>query len=910
MLLYHKKSIAQLSRLLCHIVLAALFFCMPLTLFSAQLPLSSDEVITISMSDLSGKNPLVLNDGWEFYWKQLLEPSHFKADPNIQSTLRLSPTALWRQLDPKLGIDSMGYGTYRMQFKTDVTTPLTIMGHRLRYAMRLWVNGELVASKGRVGVANYGQESDFGTFSYTFLPHNGTNELILQITNLDNPRGSGSYHLYLGLESTVQKWLTHHLIIETFLTGCLIIMGLYHVGLWLMRRKNYEMLMFSGFCMLIALRAVANDGGFLLDYLLPGMPWITMERIDYISGCMSPPFLCHFFYALFPKEIGRVLTRLCWLVCGAFSMEFLLAPPIIYGGHLVYAQVAILIMTLWGMKGIAEAIMRRRDGALTNFVGLLLVTLTFINDISIQYFSLKSVNLMPLGLILFILFQAVSLSIQFQRLFEREAKARKEFEELSTQLEKQVDERTKTIATIINNVRSGFFLIDENMQILPGFTQSCNKLLGLDLKVSQNLFDVFVISERDRDSMEAGIQQVFDDILPESVALANLSTRLQRKGRIYEVIGSAVRNDDAKVASILFSVSDITQMVAIEQENEKNRALLRILNYKDAFRHFIADAYERCCKLKELIHNGNQTLARQFLHTIKGNSALFELKEIGALVHEVEAHDRITSDDIQHIDRKFEQFFADHRKIIGFGFKDAAEEALVLHSADVLRLRKSLSGVTKLAEMEAVFNDWHTKATFLPVASFLGPIERSINIMAEKIGKRVAFSLAGGEIKVDPARYSDLLHSLIHLIRNALDHGIEEAGKRAGKPAYGEIKMSFRDSGKALVIEVEDDGAGIDTEKLMASAIASGRLTADEARGYEKAQILDLIFLPGLSHVDKESVTQLSGRGYGMTAVKLAVETLHGSINVQTTAGAGTKFTIAIPHDTNAGIQQGLSKVS
>jgi signal transduction histidine kinase len=875
-------------------LLALLFSFMPLALFADGVS-GEARPFEIPAQTLETNEVITLDSKWEFYWRRLLEPTDFTLSSPLAGAEFLSPLMKWSRADSSLGISRHGFATYRLRFKTDTTAPVTLMGHIYRNSIKIWANGELAASRGTVGTSHDTSIPNEAPFFHTFRPQQEMNEIVLQMGSFHHTRGGGGCELMLGLQPKAQKWFENNLVIESLIIGSLLIMGFYHIGLWLLKRRNHDLLMFAGFCLMIAGRSLIIDEAWLLDFLVPDLSWTLLERLEYLTVSLSFPFLAHFIYALFPKEVGRNVVRLSWATGIFFSVEFLVLPPLAFAPHLLCLQIVILVAAVGCGKGIVHAIIRRRDGANTNFFGFMMLTLAFINDILRVYHVIDSVVLMPFGTILFVFFQATSLSIQFYRAFEGEAKARREFENLSTQLEKQVEERTKTIATIINNVRSGFFLMDERLNILPGFTQSCNRLLGLDLKVSRHLFDIFTFTERDRDNFEAGIIQIFEDVLPEAVSLANLATRLQRKGRIYEVLGSVVRDNLGNVSALLFSVSDITQLVSFEQENSKNRMLLRILNYKDAFRFFVADVYDRCLKAKDLLQKGHQHQVRQSLHTIKGNSALFELTEISSLVHEIEEHDTITVSDIIYIDRKFEGFLQENFKIIGFSLGDAAVEALVLHNVDVLQLKKSLSTVTQLTEIDTVFNGWYSKISSLPVASLLGPIERSIELIAEKIGKKVKFTLLGGDIKVDPVRYGDLMHNLIHLIRNALDHGIEDPASRSGKSLYGQIKMSFKDFDHALVIEVEDDGAGIDTDRLLASAIASGKVTFDETRSYNVHQILSLLFLPGLSNADKGNPSELSGRGYGMTAVKDAVVALGGTINIMTSLGIGTRFTIEIP---------------
>src|SRR5215510_71323 len=172
---------------------------------------------------------------------------------------------------------------------------------------------------------------------------------------------------------------------------------------------------------------------------------------------------------------------------------------------------------------------------------------------------------------------------------------------------------------------------------------------------------------------------------------------------------------------------------------------------------------------------------------------------------------------------------------------------------------------------------------------------RPMRELATELGKEVNLHISGGETELDRALVDIISEPLLHLLRNAVDHGLEtkEERQKSGKPLAGRIAMRAYHEGNQVVVEVSDDGRGIDAATLKRRAVESDRLTKDEADRLTDEDALELIFLQGLSTV--REVTQLSGRGIGASAVKAAIEQLRGSVAVNSVPGSGTCFTLRMP---------------
>jgi len=186
----------------------------------------------------------------------------------------------------------------------------------------------------------------------------------------------------------------------------------------------------------------------------------------------------------------------------------------------------------------------------------------------------------------------------------------------------------------------------------------------------------------------------------------------------------------------------------------------------------------------------------------------------------------------------------------------------------------------------------------VPLEPTLRRLPRLAREIAESVDKSIDFAIAGQGIEIDKQIADGLFEPLLHLLRNAIDHGIEAGERRiaAAKPEAGKISLSFARDGDTIVARLADDGAGIDPERIKAVALERGLLTAEAAETLSDAAALRLIFAPSFSTA--ASVTDLSGRGVGMDAVLTAVEALRGSIEIDSIPGQGTTFSLRLPAST------------
>jgi len=182
-----------------------------------------------------------------------------------------------------------------------------------------------------------------------------------------------------------------------------------------------------------------------------------------------------------------------------------------------------------------------------------------------------------------------------------------------------------------------------------------------------------------------------------------------------------------------------------------------------------------------------------------------------------------------------------------------------------------------------------------PLVRVTDNLPRTARQVAEKLGKRVEVEIVGAELELDRSILDRLSEPLLHLVRNAVDHGLEMPADRlvAGKPEVGKLRIEARRQKDSILIEVGDDGRGLDIDSVRQRAIEAGLLHADLAEDLPAEEVVAFVFHPGLSTA--KSVSEVSGRGVGMDAVKATVESLGGGVEFRTELGRGTTTTLVVP---------------
>jgi len=201
----------------------------------------------------------------------------------------------------------------------------------------------------------------------------------------------------------------------------------------------------------------------------------------------------------------------------------------------------------------------------------------------------------------------------------------------------------------------------------------------------------------------------------------------------------------------------------------------------------------------------------------------------------------------------------------------------------------------RLTTILADVRDAITRMRMQRIETLFGALPRLVRDLSAELGKQVMVDLEGGDVELDREMIEMIRDPITHIIRNAIDHGIESPSNRLakGKREIGILSIAARQSGNTISIVISDDGAGLDEEKIAAKAVSTGLITAAERAKMDREKILNLVFEPGFSTA--EQVSNVSGRGVGLDVVRDNLERVGGSIKVTSTTGVGSLFTLQIP---------------
>ena len=215
------------------------------------------------------------------------------------------------------------------------------------------------------------------------------------------------------------------------------------------------------------------------------------------------------------------------------------------------------------------------------------------------------------------------------------------------------------------------------------------------------------------------------------------------------------------------------------------------------------------------------------------------------------------------------------------------QDAETLHALD--------AAVSQLDLLVSDLQNAVMKTRMQPVGRLFQKYPRIVRDLARGLGKEIEMELAGEDTEIDKTMIEDLSDPIIHLLRNAVDHGVETPAERlaAGKPEKSRVRLGARQEGDHIVLIVSDDGRGMNPEKLRAKAVEKGLITDEEANTMDERQSLNLVMLPGFSTAAQ--VSDVSGRGVGMDVVKTNIQKLNGMIDIRSSAGNGTTFIISLP---------------
>lgn len=499
---------------------------------------------------------------------------------------------------------------------------------------------------------------------------------------------------------------------------------------------------------------------------------------------------------------------------------------------------------------------------------------------------------------------------------EKLKKAQVELENYSKNLEKMVEDRTSEISelnqklkALLDSLNQGFLIFDSTGTCWEVTSKACQKVLETD-PAGQKIWDVLKLSENKHDGFRKWMITLFGELLPfEDIAALGPKEFSHSLGKKINLEYYPIRNSKNEISGVVLVSTDITELVQAQMIAEKEKAnsqfILKVIKQKKSFLGFYEEIHRQHQELMQAVQSApsfwNQELIFRLLHTIKGGASTYSVKSIADKAHNLE-------DQILKLQNDPEEFNRDiwntELNQLNFEFQNLKSDLEVLlgpqnqqHTVDQVELpRETLSQVLSLLESWSKTRELSLdlQAQYLTesVQETFSSFQFILQSTADQLGKKVEdLKFLDPTVRWSPKPYSGFLSTLVHVFRNAVDHGLESPQERLalGKPEKGCIQMQLNKLDKGFELMIQDDGKGINPFIIKQKMIEKGL----SVEGLNEAQILSSIFHPQFS--TRNEVTEISGRGVGLDAVKSEIEKIGGNVSVTSVLGEGTTFCFHFP---------------
>lgn len=485
----------------------------------------------------------------------------------------------------------------------------------------------------------------------------------------------------------------------------------------------------------------------------------------------------------------------------------------------------------------------------------------------------------------------------------------KNLETLVQQRTQQISELNQTMMALLNSLKQGFFIFNDAGDCLPVFSKACEEILETR-PAGQKIWEVLKIPQGKVESFKRWMQTLFGEMLPfEDLTPLGPSNYFHSRGKTISLEYFPLRNSENKITGVVVMAADITDLIHAQQEaeHEKSRVklVLQIVQNKKHLGTFIKEIESWFRLLENELSNQNSSFnveeVKRALHTIKGNASLYSIKDLVDATHiceeevaenPIEVWQPFVAKHLPHMIFCFEAFLKQAEEILG-SVRGHQENKIEVLEHDLKTICEILSFWSKGQSLATQISEKYLQPR---LHALFEPFNQITQQTALQLGKLVRpIKLSGPDIPLGNLDLSSLFSSLVHCFRNSIDHGLEtpEQRENAGKPRDGLIQITTgtftKDHQNYLFFSIQDDGGGVNPARIREKLIARGISTEGET----DQQVIQHIFDASFS--TKTEITEISGRGVGLDAVKAAVADLQGEVFVKSVLGQGTTFEFTIP---------------
>lgn len=477
--------------------------------------------------------------------------------------------------------------------------------------------------------------------------------------------------------------------------------------------------------------------------------------------------------------------------------------------------------------------------------------------------------------------------------------------ELNHTLEDKVIEKTRSIKHLLDNTGQGFLSFDQEFYIQKEYSKECYQIFNTNNIVGEKIQDLLFDDSIQKTEFIEWMSRAFNGQLDFELIVDLAVKEVQYNNSFYNIEYRLLKND--QIETIMMILTNITEQRELELAHKRDQSyvkmILAVLRYQEQFRAFYDDFQSINKQINSV--NSNVSLLRseeyyqeffRNIHTLKGTAAAFDMIDLQDALHTLESYLQNRQFDENLLKDYFDCILDKFTKVTKQLKKDLGD-AIEFHQKRIII--SNIDFKDSLEEIKKHNLDLYTKLSHYvlsPISQLFEPYKLLVQQIADQQEKMLhPLAIKGDLVLVNLDSYQELNTSLVHLFRNAVDHGIESPEHRdeQGKDPEGSICIDIQEVQDSIHISIVDDGAGINPQFIAKSLINKALSTQDEVDKMTDTQLVHAVFLPGFS--SKDQINETSGRGVGMDAVKHAVEKLKGSIRIESKVGEGSKFFIEVP---------------
>lgn len=492
----------------------------------------------------------------------------------------------------------------------------------------------------------------------------------------------------------------------------------------------------------------------------------------------------------------------------------------------------------------------------------------------------------------------------------------------SETLERKVLEKTESIKNLLDNAGQGFLTFGIDLLVDENYSLECKTIFNREIE-SENISElIFPCNAEQQQLLQSVISKVLVEkdlskreaylsLLPEEATINNRQIHIK-----YKIITT---NICVPTETVMLILTDITENRMLQTQMEEDRNTMEmIVNIVTNFSDFVdcVHDYNNFCTIRvfEIINTSysiEDIIIRLYraIHTFKGSFSQFGLTNISAYLHQFESDLSSLMNNKNNMSLEdMEVFLLDYhmldwlnedlcilKNVLGDSFFQNTD-IVKIDKQKLLEIENKILSLMSPIDYNLLIPDVR-KLRYKPFNELLKPYAGYLLTLSDRLCKQVnPLVIEGGEFYVDPEKYNSFAKSLGHVFRDIIEYGIEPWDERnkSGKSECGNIKCIAELVDNIIKLKISDDGFGVDVNLIKKTAIEKGFYTEEEIRSKSESEVISLIFYDGFSTNCK--ISDLSGRGIGLSAVKDEIDRLGGSIEVSTSIGLGTQFTFLIPY--------------